>query len=91
MVIVVAFTEVIRSDTATHDFDSSSRTRQPWQRHLVVRLGFRPLLRRSWTRAVSGCRAKNRFKGRSYEILGAAEWKMLKYVSFSFIHFGFHF
>ena len=80
MVIVAAFTEVIMSDTARHDLDLSSRTRQPWQRQLVVRLGVKTLLRRFWTRAVSGCRAKTRFNSRSYKILGAADWKKLKYV-----------
>ena len=43
------------------------------------------------TRAASGCRAKNKFKGRYYEILGAAEWKKLKYVSFFLYPFRFSF
>ena len=35
-----------------------------------------------WTRAVSGCTAKTRFNSRSSKILGAADWKKLKYVLF---------
>ena len=47
-----------------------------------MRLGVRTLLRRFWTRAVSGCRAKANLDSRSYKILGAADWKTLKYVFF---------
>ena len=47
-----------------------------------MRLGVRTLLRRFWTRAVSGCRAKAKLDSRSYKILGAADWKTLKYVFF---------